>query len=116
MTICPIKLNTYKLYIFHNLQIGFRQVRDNFKKLFDAIFDGDCDGLVTKFLNFCVGDFIITLVSIGSFAFCDRTSFDVFLNQFGNLKILYLSITAGEWHIFDPLIDKLKWINTCSSL
>ena len=82
-----IKFNTYKLYIFHNLQIGFRQVRDDFKKLFDAIVDGNCDGLVTKFFNFCVGDFVITFISISTFAFCDWTSFDIFLDQFSDLKI-----------------------------
>ena len=62
-------------------------MRDDFEKLFDAIIDGNCDGLVTKLFNFCVGDFIITLISISSFAFCDRTSFDIFLDQFGDLKI-----------------------------
>lgn len=71
MAIDPIKLNTYKLYILHNLQICFRQMRDDFEKFFDAIFDGYCDGLVTKFLNFCIGYFIITFISIGSFTLCD---------------------------------------------
>ena len=100
MTIGPIKLNTYKLYIFHNLQICFRQMRDDFEKFFDAIFNGNCDGLMTKFLDFCVGDFIITFISIGSFSLCDWTSFDIFLNQFGDLKIVIIYESYSNSHKF----------------
>lgn len=50
---CP-PMNTFRLYIFHNLQIGIGQMRDDLQKFLDTIVDCDCYGLMSKLLDLSI--------------------------------------------------------------